>query len=107
MIELGIYTFGDLVADPHTGRTVSGRERMRQMLEMAKLADDTGLDIIGSRSGSCAEHSRHNAERVCSGPLSEIDLQAKASSAGLSFNIRQAASAMRLAKSKAVSLSLT
>lgn len=46
-MELGIYTFGDLVADPHTGRTVSSQERMRQMLELAKLADQAGLDIIG------------------------------------------------------------
>jgi alkanesulfonate monooxygenase SsuD/methylene tetrahydromethanopterin reductase-like flavin-dependent oxidoreductase (luciferase family) len=46
-MELGIYTFGDLVADPHTGRTVSGRERMRQMLDLARLADEAGLDIIG------------------------------------------------------------
>ncbi|MEQ9946395.1 LLM class flavin-dependent oxidoreductase [Pectobacterium aroidearum] len=46
-MELGIYTFGDLVADPHTGRTVSGQERMWQMLELAKLADQAGLDVIG------------------------------------------------------------
>src|SRR3984957_693802 len=47
MMELGIYTFGDMVPDPKTGRTVSGRERMRQMLDMAKLAADAGLDILG------------------------------------------------------------
>lgn len=37
MMELGIYTFGDIVPDPKTGRAVSGQERMRQMLDMAKL----------------------------------------------------------------------
>jgi len=46
-MELGIYTFGDLVADPHTGRKPPPVERMRQMLDMAKLADEAGLDIIG------------------------------------------------------------
>lgn len=46
-MELGIYTFGDIVADPHTGRKPSPSERMRQMLDMAKLADEAGLDIIG------------------------------------------------------------
>ncbi|ODT21685.1 MAG: hypothetical protein ABS35_16680 [Kaistia sp. SCN 65-12] len=46
-MELGIYTFGDIVADPHTGRKPSAGERMRQMLDMARLADDAGLDIIG------------------------------------------------------------
>lgn len=46
-MELGIYTFGDIVADPHTGRKPSPSERMHQMLDIAKLADDAGLDIIG------------------------------------------------------------
>ncbi|OEO31027.1 hypothetical protein VW23_018225 [Devosia insulae DS-56] len=46
-MELGIYTFGDIVADPHTGRKPSPSERMRQMLDMAKLADNVGLDVIG------------------------------------------------------------
>lgn len=46
-MELGLYTFGDLVADPTTGKTISGQERMKQMLEMAKLADEAGLDILG------------------------------------------------------------
>lgn len=46
-MELGIYTFGDRVPDPHTGETVSARERMRQMLDMAQLAEDVGLDVVG------------------------------------------------------------
>ncbi len=46
-MELGIYTFGDLVASPKSKTAVSGQERMRQMIEMAKLADDAGLDIVG------------------------------------------------------------
>jgi alkanesulfonate monooxygenase SsuD/methylene tetrahydromethanopterin reductase-like flavin-dependent oxidoreductase (luciferase family) len=47
LMELGLYTFGDLTVDPRTGRAVSPLERMRQILEMAKLADEAGLDIIG------------------------------------------------------------
>ncbi|MBK1795477.1 LLM class flavin-dependent oxidoreductase [Devosia sp. WQ 349] len=46
-MELGIYTFGDIIADPHTGRKPSSGERMRQLLDMARLADEAGLDIIG------------------------------------------------------------
>ncbi len=46
-MELGVYTFGDLVADPHTGHRVTAAERMQQMLELARLADDAGLDVIG------------------------------------------------------------
>lgn len=46
-MELGIYTFGDIVADPHTGKKPTSIERTRQLMDMARLADDAGLDIIG------------------------------------------------------------
>ncbi|PSJ57449.1 LLM class flavin-dependent oxidoreductase [Kumtagia ephedrae] len=46
-MRLGIYTFGDLRPDPVTGKTISPAERMAQMMEMAKLADEAGLDLIG------------------------------------------------------------
>src|SRR6478735_6314522 len=46
-MELGLYTFGDLVADPKTGKTISSQERMRQMIELAQIADQSGLDILG------------------------------------------------------------
>ncbi|SDF49767.1 Flavin-dependent oxidoreductase, luciferase family (includes alkanesulfonate monooxygenase SsuD and methylene tetrahydromethanopterin reductase) [Mucilaginibacter pineti] len=46
-MELGLYTFGDLVRHPKTGKSVSATERMRQMLEMAVIADEAGLDILG------------------------------------------------------------
>ncbi|MDB6060738.1 MAG: hypothetical protein JWM78_841 [Verrucomicrobiaceae bacterium] len=46
-MELGIYTFGDIVADPHTGKSVAPQQRMDQILETAKLADDAGLDLFG------------------------------------------------------------
>jgi alkanesulfonate monooxygenase SsuD/methylene tetrahydromethanopterin reductase-like flavin-dependent oxidoreductase (luciferase family) len=47
MMELGIYTFGDLVAHPRTGRCLTAEERMRDMIAMAKLADEAGLDVLG------------------------------------------------------------
>lgn len=46
-MELGIYTFGDIVADPHTGKKPTSIERTRQLMDMARLADDAGLDVIG------------------------------------------------------------
>lgn len=46
-MELGLYTFGDLTANPRTGRHPGPQERMRQMIDMAILADEAGLDIVG------------------------------------------------------------
>ncbi|HEY8356217.1 MAG TPA: LLM class flavin-dependent oxidoreductase, partial [Ramlibacter sp.] len=46
-MELGIYSFGDIATDPHTGKKPTTIERTRQLMEMAKLADDAGLEVIG------------------------------------------------------------
>ena len=46
-MEIGIHTFGELVPDPHTHQKLSARERLKQMIRMAVLADEVGLDIFG------------------------------------------------------------
>jgi len=46
-MELGLYTFGDRIADPVSGKKISAKERLNQMMEMAVIADAAGLDIIG------------------------------------------------------------
>lgn len=46
-IEIGLYTLGDIVADPHTGKTISAGQRIKEITEAAKLADDAGLDVFG------------------------------------------------------------
>ena len=46
-MELGVYTFAELTPDPATGRTTGPRERIRDLLEEAELADQVGLDVFG------------------------------------------------------------
>lgn len=46
-IEVGIYTLADIGPDPLTGKTISPKERMDNIIEAAKLADEAGLDIFG------------------------------------------------------------
>ncbi|RLL41283.1 LLM class flavin-dependent oxidoreductase [Oceanobacillus piezotolerans] len=45
--EIGIYTLGDIVADPFTKKAVSAKTRIQEIIEAAKLADEAGLDIFG------------------------------------------------------------
>ncbi|CCI84927.1 LLM class flavin-dependent oxidoreductase [Lactobacillus pasteurii] len=45
-LELGIYTLGEHMPDPHTGKRISPQERIKQIIEMAKLADEAGLDVF-------------------------------------------------------------
>ncbi|KKI89314.1 luciferase [Bacillus sp. SA1-12] len=46
-IEIGLYTLGDIGPDPHTGSTISAGQRLKEIIEAAKLADESGLDIFG------------------------------------------------------------
>lgn len=60
-MELGLYTFADLTADPTTGVKISPAERMRELIEEIELADQVGLDVFG-----VGEH--HRADYVVSAP---------------------------------------
>ncbi|WP_066064498.1 LLM class flavin-dependent oxidoreductase [Neobacillus soli] len=46
-IEIGIYKLGDIGLDPQTGKTISARQRIKEIIEAAKLADEAGLDVFG------------------------------------------------------------
>ena len=46
-MELGLYTFGDIIRNPITGKILSYEERLKQMLELAVIADQAGLQIFG------------------------------------------------------------
>lgn len=45
--EFGIYTLGDLSTDPVNGTSLSPRDRMKEIIEAAKLADEAGIDVFG------------------------------------------------------------
>jgi probable LLM family oxidoreductase len=46
-IEIGIYTLADIGPDPLTKKIVTPKQRMNEMIQAAKLADETGLDVFG------------------------------------------------------------
>ncbi|MHC0037787.1 LLM class flavin-dependent oxidoreductase [Pseudoneobacillus sp. C159] len=46
-IEIGLYTLGDISTDPLTGTPISASQRMKEIMEAAKLADEAGLDVFG------------------------------------------------------------
>jgi probable LLM family oxidoreductase len=46
-MELGLYTFAELIADPITGEKVSARQRLRDTVEQAELAEQAGLSVFG------------------------------------------------------------
>lgn len=60
-MELGFYTFADVMASPQTGETISPAQRLRNLLEEIELADQVGLDVFG-----VGEH--HRSEYAASVP---------------------------------------
>lgn len=46
-MELGISMFGDLHVDPATGKIQSAQQRLKELMEEIKLADEIGIDLFG------------------------------------------------------------
>ncbi|TDL75299.1 LLM class flavin-dependent oxidoreductase [Rhodococcus qingshengii] len=46
-IEIGIYTLADIGPDPLTNKTITPKQRMKEMIQAAKIADEAGLDVFG------------------------------------------------------------
>lgn len=60
-VHIGISSLSDLQSPTHDGRSVSPRQRLDQIVSLAVLADELGLDIFG-----LGEH--HSEEFVVSSP---------------------------------------
>lgn len=60
-MELGISSFAELTPDPVTGKTISGYQRMSDLMEEIELADQVGLDVY-----ALGEH--HRPDFIVSSP---------------------------------------
>ncbi|MDL4842975.1 LLM class flavin-dependent oxidoreductase [Aquibacillus rhizosphaerae] len=45
-MEFGLYTLGDHLPNPLTGERISAEQRIHEIIELAKLADQAGLDFF-------------------------------------------------------------
>jgi putative FMN-dependent luciferase-like monooxygenase len=64
-MQYGIFTVSDVTTDPTTGRTPDDTERVRNILTIAKHADEAGLDVFAT-----GEH--HNPPFVASSPTTML-----------------------------------
>jgi len=46
-MQIGLYTLGDHVSAPVSGKRISEHRRMKEMVELAKLAEEAELDVFG------------------------------------------------------------
>ncbi|GKU77845.1 LLM class flavin-dependent oxidoreductase [Paenibacillus sp. L3-i20] len=45
-LEFGLYSIGDHLPNPHTGTMISAEQRIQELIEASKLADEAGLDVF-------------------------------------------------------------
>jgi probable LLM family oxidoreductase len=45
--EIGVITLGEFLSDPRAGRKISAQQRLREIVDAARLADEAGLDVFG------------------------------------------------------------
>ncbi|MER6992159.1 LLM class flavin-dependent oxidoreductase [Saccharopolyspora hirsuta] len=64
-MQFGIFTVGDVTADPTTGRTPTEAERIKAMVRIALKAEEVGLDVFAT-----GEH--HNPPFVPSSPTTML-----------------------------------
>jgi alkanesulfonate monooxygenase SsuD/methylene tetrahydromethanopterin reductase-like flavin-dependent oxidoreductase (luciferase family) len=60
-MEIGLFTFAELQADPADGSRITPEQRLRNLIEEVELADQVGLDVFG-----LGEH--HRPDFVVSAP---------------------------------------
>ncbi len=64
-MQFGIFSVGDVTADPTTGRTPSEYERIKAQVAIAKKAEEVGLDVFAT-----GEH--HNEPFISSAPTTTL-----------------------------------
>ncbi len=45
-LEFGLYTLGDHLPNPQTGERISAQQRIHEIIELAQLAEQAGLDFF-------------------------------------------------------------
>lgn len=45
-MEIGLYSLGDHITNPLTGSRISAQERINELIEMAQLAEQAGIDVF-------------------------------------------------------------
>src|SRR5687767_692002 len=75
-MQLGLYTFADMKPEQEAGKALATHQRMKDLMEEIKLADEAGLEVFG-----IGEH--HRPDYAVSSPATIL-----AAAAVLTKNIR-------------------
>lgn len=79
-MEFGLYTLGDHIPDPHTKERIPARQRLKEIIELAKLCEEAGLDYFGVGE-SHQEYFTTQAHSVVLGAIAQATKRIKIGSA--------------------------
>ncbi|HLR01642.1 MAG TPA: LLM class flavin-dependent oxidoreductase [Virgibacillus sp.] len=85
-MEFGLYSLGDHIANPHTGERISSQERIEELIEMAKLAEDAGIDVF-SVGESHQQYFTTQAHSVVLAAIAQATSQIKISSSATVLSV--------------------
>jgi len=46
-LEIGVITLGEFLSDARLGQKISARQRVHEIVDAARLADEAGLEVFG------------------------------------------------------------
>jgi alkanesulfonate monooxygenase SsuD/methylene tetrahydromethanopterin reductase-like flavin-dependent oxidoreductase (luciferase family) len=78
-LEFGLYTLGDHIPNPHTGERISAEQRIHEIIDLAKLAEQAGLDFF-SVGESHQEYFATQAHSVVLAAIAQATSKIKISS---------------------------
>lgn len=78
-LEFGLYTLGDHIPDPHTGERISAKQRIKEIVELAQLAEQAGVDFF-SAGESHQEFFTTQAHSVVLGAIAQATEKIKIAS---------------------------
>ncbi|MHA0858389.1 LLM class flavin-dependent oxidoreductase [Paenibacillus sp. CMAA1364] len=78
-LEFGLYSIGDYLPNPHTGAMISPEQRIQELIEASKFADQAGLDVFAVGESHQA-HFTTQAHTVILGAIAQATTNIKIAS---------------------------
>ena len=85
-MEVGLYSLGDHMMNPHNGEKISAEQRIREIIDAAKLADEAGLDVF-SVGESHQRHFTTQAHSVVLGAIAQATKRIKIASSSTVLSV--------------------
>lgn len=85
-MEFGLYSLGDHIMNPLTGKRISAQERIGEFIEMGKLAEQAGIDVF-SVGESHQTYFTSQAHSVILGAIAQATKKIKISSSATVLSV--------------------